>query len=91
MHNAAFTSSRIDAVYLPLPAVDVDDFIGFARGIGLKGASVTIPYKVKLFERIDEGHALGVELDAFELGEHAVADGFGRDAGAVGHIENRSS
>jgi shikimate dehydrogenase len=37
-----------------LPAVDVDDFIVFARAIGLKGASVTIPFKVAFFERMDD-------------------------------------
>ena len=40
----------IDAVYLPLPAADADDFMTFARAFGLKGASVTIPFKVSLFE-----------------------------------------
>src|SRR5947207_5244327 len=44
MHNAAFQAAGIDAVYLPLPAVDVDDFGTFARAFGIKGASVTIPY-----------------------------------------------
>jgi len=54
MHNAAFRATSTDAVYLPLPACDADDFMSFARGVGLKGASVTIPFKVALFERVDE-------------------------------------
>ena len=43
MHNAAFVAARLDAVYLPLPAVSADDFMTFARAIGIKGASITIP------------------------------------------------
>ena len=31
MHNAAFAAAGIDAVYLPLPAVDADDFLAFGR------------------------------------------------------------
>ena len=31
MHNAAFRAAGIDAVYLPLPAADADDFVTFAR------------------------------------------------------------
>ena len=58
MHNAAFRAAGIDAVYLPLPAVDVDDFVTFARAFGVKGASVTIPYKVAIFDRVDEPSAL---------------------------------
>ena len=50
MHNAAFRAARLDAVYLPLDAADVDDFAAFAKAIGLVGASVTIPFKVPLYE-----------------------------------------
>jgi shikimate dehydrogenase len=48
MHNAAFGAAGIDGVYVPLPAADADDFVTFARAVGLRGASVTIPYKVAL-------------------------------------------
>jgi len=54
MHNAAFEATSVDAVYLPLPAADTDDFVAFARGFGMKGASITIPFKVSLFDHVDE-------------------------------------
>ena len=54
MHNASFRAIETDAVYLPLPSADADDFVTFARGIGLKGASVTLPFKVPMGERVDE-------------------------------------
>src|SRR5437867_2907932 len=54
MHNAAFRAAGIDAVYVPMPARSADDFMVFARAIGLKGASVTIPHKVTLSQRMDE-------------------------------------
>src|SRR5439155_15447690 len=53
MHNAAFRASGIDAVYLPLPAVDVDDFVVFSRSLGIKGASIRTSYKLRLFVRVD--------------------------------------
>ena len=31
MHNAAFAAARLDAVYLPLPAVSAEDFVTFGR------------------------------------------------------------
>ena len=61
MHNAAFRAVKRDAVYLPLPSPGVDDFVRFARAIGLKGASVTIPHKVALFDRLQE---IGAHVDA---------------------------
>src|SRR4029079_17934477 len=54
MHNAAFRACGVDAVYLPLPAADADDFVVFGRALGISGASVTIPHKVALFDRLDE-------------------------------------
>ena len=50
MHNAAFRSVGIDAVYLPLAATDFDDFLTFADAFELVGASVTAPYKLAAFD-----------------------------------------
>jgi 3-dehydroquinate dehydratase/shikimate dehydrogenase len=85
MHNAAFRAGRVDAVYLPLPATDVDDFMTFARAIGLKGASVTIPFKIALSERVDEVYAVARRIGAINtirvvdgrwLGGNTDASGF---------------
>jgi 3-dehydroquinate dehydratase / shikimate dehydrogenase len=85
MHNAAFQAARRDAVYLPLPAVDVDDFVTFARAFGLKGASVTIPYKVAIRDRVDQITALAARIGAINavrvdgsiwLGDNTDAAGF---------------
>jgi 3-dehydroquinate dehydratase / shikimate dehydrogenase len=54
MHNAAFRATHRDAVYLPLAAADFEDFTTFADAVGLRGASVTAPFKVAAFERADE-------------------------------------
>ncbi len=64
MHNAAFRAARLDAVYLPLLAVDVGDFDAFARAFGLKGASVTIPFKVALCEHVDEAYSVARRIGA---------------------------
>jgi 3-dehydroquinate dehydratase/shikimate dehydrogenase len=54
MHNAAFAASGRDAVYLPLPATDAQDFVAFANALGVRGASVTIPFKLSLAACADE-------------------------------------
>jgi 3-dehydroquinate dehydratase/shikimate dehydrogenase len=64
MHNAAFKAAGVDAVYLPMPAADPDDFVTFARALGVKGASVTIPFKVSLFERVDEADPIARRIGA---------------------------
>jgi 3-dehydroquinate dehydratase/shikimate dehydrogenase len=64
MHNAAFRAAGVDAVYLPLPAADVDDFVAFARAFGVKGASVTIPHKVAMFDCVDGTSAIAKRIGA---------------------------
>jgi len=64
MHNAAIRSTGIDAVYLPLAAADVDDFFAFAGAIGLVGASVTIPFKIAMFDRVDDVDPLARRVGA---------------------------
>jgi 3-dehydroquinate dehydratase / shikimate dehydrogenase len=64
MHNAAFAATGIDAVYLPLPAVNAGDFVTFGRALGVKGVSVTIPHKVTLFDHVDELDAVARRIGA---------------------------
>jgi 3-dehydroquinate dehydratase/shikimate dehydrogenase len=53
MHNAAFAAADIDAVYLPLPASDFNDFLSFAEALSIAGVSVTAPFKVDAFAHAD--------------------------------------
>lgn len=85
MHNAAFRAAGVDAVYLPLPAADVDDFITFARAFGVKGASITIPYKVAMFNGVDETSDIAKRIGAINTvrmddgrwrGDNSDVDGF---------------
>lgn len=49
MHNAAFQALGVDAVYVPLPAADVDDLRAFADTFQVGGLSVTAPFKTDVF------------------------------------------
>jgi 3-dehydroquinate dehydratase/shikimate dehydrogenase len=87
MHNAAFRAARLDAVYIPLPAADPEDFVTFAKGIGLKGASVTIPFKVALFNHVDEAYAVARRIGA--INTIRVIDGrwIGGNTDAAGFLQ----
>jgi 3-dehydroquinate dehydratase / shikimate dehydrogenase len=52
MHNAAIEAAGLDAAYVPLEAEDADDLLAAAGPLGLRGASVTAPFKVDLCSRI---------------------------------------
>jgi shikimate dehydrogenase len=85
IHNAAFEAGKVDAVYLPFDAADADDFVTFARALKLAGASVTIPFKVSLYGRVDEADAVARRIGAINtirvvggrwLGGNTDAGGF---------------
>lgn len=64
MHNAGFEARDINAVYLSLDAADADDFVRFARGLEMRGASITAPFKVDMMARVDEFDSLAAEVGA---------------------------
>ncbi len=55
VHNRAFQSRRMDAVYLPfhLPAPQLRDFFAFADSAPVAGFSVTIPHKQKVMRYLE--------------------------------------
>ena len=67
----------------PTPTIS----IAFARAIGISGASVTIPLKVSLFERVDEVDAVARRIGA--INTIRVADGrwIGGNTDAPGFLE----
>ena len=86
MHNAAFKAARLNAVYLPFHAADAADFMTFARAIGIKGASVTIPFKVALFDQVDEANPVARRIGA--INAIRVVDGrwLGGNTDAAGFL-----
>jgi 3-dehydroquinate dehydratase/shikimate dehydrogenase len=54
MHNAAFRATRADALYVPFEAGSAAEFATVARALGVRGASVTTPFKRDLFAEVDD-------------------------------------
>jgi 3-dehydroquinate dehydratase/shikimate dehydrogenase len=85
MHNAGFAELGLNAVYLPLEAADAEDFVSFARYVGLAGASITAPFKVALMSHVDEIDPLARRVGAINtivarngrwFGTNTDVDGF---------------
>jgi 3-dehydroquinate dehydratase/shikimate dehydrogenase len=87
MHNAAFRALGVDAVYMPFPAVSAEDFVTFGRAIGVSGASVTIPHKVTLFERLDELYPAARRIGAVNTIRVEGGRWIGDNSDAVGFLE----
>ena len=63
MHDAALKKMKIAAKYLPFCIRDIGSAARGIRGIGICGASVTIPFKVAVMKHLDE-----VDADARKIG-----------------------
>ncbi len=53
MHNSAFKALGINAVYLAFDVTNLNAAIAGIKELGIKGLSVTIPYKEKIMEFVD--------------------------------------
>jgi shikimate dehydrogenase/3-dehydroquinate dehydratase type I len=63
MHDAALRVMKIEGKYLPFCVHDIASAVQGIRGMGLRGISVTIPFKVSIMEYLDE-----VDEDAAAIG-----------------------
>jgi adenylyltransferase/sulfurtransferase len=54
MHNRFFDRLGRDAVYVPFEETDLESFVTAARRLGLRGLSVTIPFKETILPYLDE-------------------------------------
>jgi 3-dehydroquinate dehydratase/shikimate dehydrogenase len=64
MHNAAYAALGLNAVYVPLQATDVDDFLSFASAIHIRGASVTAPFKIDMLSKVHDEEPLARRVGA---------------------------
>ena len=87
MHNAGFAALGVNAVYVPLETPDLTDLRAFAERIGLRGASVTIPFKQDVMALLDEVTPTAAAAGA--VNTIAVRDGtwIGTNTDADGFIE----
>jgi len=66
LHNRAFRSRRLDAIYLPfqVPSTSLTDFFRVAEQLPLAGFSVTIPHKQRVMRHLASVDALARRIGA---------------------------
>jgi 3-dehydroquinate dehydratase/shikimate dehydrogenase len=87
VHNRAFQSRRMDAVYVPLLVNpnQLRDFFQFAETLPLSGFSVTIPHKRRIMRYLDQVDPLAKRIGAVNTVVRKAGKwrGFNTDAEAV--------
>jgi 3-dehydroquinate dehydratase/shikimate dehydrogenase len=64
LHNTAFRSTGIDAVFLPLPTDSPHDLVHLARELPLAGLSITMPLKQTILPLLDHIDPLAAQVGA---------------------------
>ncbi|HVO67858.1 MAG TPA: shikimate dehydrogenase [Syntrophales bacterium] len=63
MHEVALAEMKINGKYLPFCVRDLAPAMSGIRGMGIRGVSVTIPFKVTIMAHLDE-----IDRDAIDIG-----------------------
>jgi 3-dehydroquinate dehydratase/shikimate dehydrogenase len=86
MHNAGFAALGLKAVYLPLEARDVGDFVAFAREMRLGGVSITAPFKIALMPHVDQIDPLAKQVGAINTITARNGQWFGANTDVEGFL-----
>lgn len=98
MHNAGFADAGIDAVYVPFEATDAGDLMALAQALGVRGLSVTAPFKESILDCVGDVDRVGRRTGAVNtlradggawLGMNTDVAGFLAPLEAHGEIRGR--
>ncbi len=93
MHNAAFKELGINAVYVAFPVADLASAVAGLRGLMIRGASVTIPFKEDIIPLLDEIDPQAVKIGAVNtvVNRNGLLTGYNTDwLGALRALEEKT-
>ena len=64
IHNGAFKRLGLNAVYLAFEVRNVEEALRGIRGLGVRGVSVTIPFKTEVLPFLDKVEGLAKKIGA---------------------------
>lgn len=93
MHNAAFSTTGINAVYLAFETEDPEGALKGASALGIKGMSVTIPFKSEVIPYLDKVDPIARKIGAVNtvINNGGRLEGYNTDAlGALRALEEKT-
>ena len=92
MHNRAFEFSAYKGVYFPFRVKNIAQAVSAMKTLDMRGASVTIPHKIRVMKHLDRMDALAERIGAVNtiLNRDGVLTGYNSDGmGAVSALTER--
>ena len=93
MHNAAFAATGLNAVYLAFETKDVNGCLMGMKSLGIKGLSITIPFKSEVIPLLDDVDDLANRIGAVNtiVNDEGRLLGYNTDAtGALRALEEKT-
>ena len=92
LHNAALSAGGLNAVYLAFEIEDIEECVKGIRVLGIKGTSITIPFKTAVMPFLDEIDPLARRIGAVNtiVNDNGRLKGYNTDAlGALKALEEK--
>jgi len=93
MHNSALAHEGLGGCYLACQVKDIAAAVAGIRGLGIRGASITIPHKVSVMEYLDEVDPMATDIGAVNtiVNQDGILCGYNSDcAGGVQAISDKT-
>lgn len=87
VHNMLFNEFGISAVYLAFELDDIQKGVESIRALGIRGASITIPFKEQIMEHLDSIDEMALEIGAVNTVLNRDGHLFGCNTDCAGAIE----
>lgn len=94
MHSTALAHCGLDGSYLPFRVENIAAAVDGIRGLGIRGASITIPHKISIMQHLDEIDPTAAEIGAVNtvVNRDGVLHGYNSDCtGAVKAIAGQTT
>ncbi|MDI6853255.1 MAG: shikimate dehydrogenase [Deltaproteobacteria bacterium] len=94
MHNAAFRELGLNAVYVAFPVTDLRQAVAGLRGLSIRGASVTIPFKEEIIPLLDAIDPQAARMGAVNtvVNREGLLKGYNTDSpGAVAALKEKTA
>jgi shikimate dehydrogenase len=93
MHNSALAQAGLDGCYLAFRVKDIAAAVSGIRGLGLRGASITIPHKISVMKYLDQVDSLAAAIGAVNtvVNRRGVLHGYNSDCtGAIKALRDKT-
>ncbi len=93
MHNSALAHAGLDGIYLALRVENIAAAVDGIRGLGIRGASITIPHKISVLQYLDKVDPMATDIGAVNtvINRDGVLHGYNSDcAGAVKALSEKT-